>query len=452
MSFCSQCGRPTSSGVSLCAICSDLITPVGSGRSRWVKHWGAVLTGSLIVVFLLTVAFGVGIWTERRNSDSSQSMEPPAPTTTNQFADTDTDPPGSASGKVVPPVSPGISSIPSDTPTTTTTTTSLPPTLLPTLWAVASGTAPAAMGDDGSVVPYGAMNTIDGSSGTIWRVPGDGVGQRVHVRLAEPAEIVRIGLLPGDNATHVVTGADPHAQDPEIRVVRWIFEDGTEVVQDLSSGAQFQYVEIPEVVSTMVVVEILATADPDGVDYAAISEIEIYGRQPEGELFTAETTTYAHVFPLDPPNAGSYSPGGHGYPATDIFAFEDTPFVAVTSGLVDVVSAEDVWDPAVNDGATRGGLYVGFIGDDGIRYYGSHLSSVVDGIAPGIRVAPGQLLGFVGRSGNARETTPHLHFGISTPTYPGDWQTRRGQIDPVPFLDAWRSGDESATPNLDDIG
>ena len=61
-------------------------------------------------------------------------------------------------------------------------------------------------------------------------------------------------------------------------------------------------------------------------------------------------------------------------------------FVAVTDGVVDFVSTEDVWDPKVNDGATRGGLAVAIIGDDGVRYYGSHLSQVADVIAPGVRV------------------------------------------------------------------
>ena len=162
---------------------------------------------------------------------------------------------------------------------------------------------------------------------------------------------------------------------------------------------------------------------------------------------TTEPTMRIHVFPLDPPDAGSYSPGGHAYPATDIFAPEGTAFVAITSGVVEAVSRTDVWDPDVDDGATRAGRFVSLIGDDGLRYYGSHLSAVADGIEAGTRVEAGRLLGFVGRSGNARDTTPHLHFGISRPTFPEDWEVRRGEIDPIPFLDAWRSGDDTATPS-----
>jgi murein DD-endopeptidase MepM/ murein hydrolase activator NlpD len=163
---------------------------------------------------------------------------------------------------------------------------------------------------------------------------------------------------------------------------------------------------------------------------------------------TAAPVEPIHVFPLDPPEAGSYSAGGHSYLATDIFAAVGTPFVAVTSGLVQGVSRVDVWDPEVNNGANRGGLFVSLVGDDAVRYYGSHLSEVADGIEAGVRVEAGQLLGRVGISGSARDTPPHLHFGISRPTALDDWEIRRGEVDPVPFLDAWLSGDMTATPSV----
>jgi murein DD-endopeptidase MepM/ murein hydrolase activator NlpD len=126
-------------------------------------------------------------------------------------------------------------------------------------------------------------------------------------------------------------------------------------------------------------------------------------------------------------------------------------FVAVTSGVIDWVTRTDTWDPAINDPPTRGGLSVALVGDDGVRYYGSHLSQVADGIAPGVWVAAGTLLGLTGRSGDAVNTPAHLHFGISHPTSPDDWETRRGQINPYPYLNAWRTG-EQRRPNLDVVG
>jgi len=164
---------------------------------------------------------------------------------------------------------------------------------------------------------------------------------------------------------------------------------------------------------------------------------------------TETTTPFTYFFPVQPPILASFSEGvaSHGYPATDIFAPEGTKVVAVTSGVVDYVSFKDVWDPKLDDPATRGGLSVAIIGDDGVRYYGSHLSAIQVGIAPGIRVVVGQLLGYVGHTGDARNTESHLHFGISRPTFAEDWKTRRGQVDPYAYLFAWRSGLD-LTPGL----
>lgn len=154
-----------------------------------------------------------------------------------------------------------------------------------------------------------------------------------------------------------------------------------------------------------------------------------------------------YLFPVRSEGEVSYGREHHDYPAADIFCPIGSEFVAVTGGVVDFVSREDVWDPQVNDGATRGGLSVAIVGDDGVRYYGSHLSEVADGIEPGVRVEAGQLLGRTGHSGDARDTPPHLHFGISRPTTPDDWAVRRGEIRPYPYLQAWQRG-EAAVPDL----
>jgi murein DD-endopeptidase MepM/ murein hydrolase activator NlpD len=160
----------------------------------------------------------------------------------------------------------------------------------------------------------------------------------------------------------------------------------------------------------------------------------------------AAASAQGHVFPVQGAKV-SYSPYHHDYPAADIFCPVGSQFVAVTDGVIDYVSREDVWDPATDDPAVRGGLSVALIGDDGMRYYGSHLSAVADGIEPGVRVAAGQLLGLTGKTGDARSTSPHLHFGISHPTTPTDWKVRRGEISPYRYLRAWQRG-ENLTPAL----
>lgn len=136
----------------------------------------------------------------------------------------------------------------------------------------------------------------------------------------------------------------------------------------------------------------------------------------------------------------------HDYPAADIKARMGCAFVAPIGGVVQDVSRKDLWNGKTNLGKDRGGLSVSIIGDDGVRYYGSHLSKVEVGIESGVRVEAGQKLGEIGRTGSARGIPrPHLHFGISYQTQPGDWEIRRGAIKPWKYLEAWKKG-ESLSP------
>jgi murein DD-endopeptidase MepM/ murein hydrolase activator NlpD len=145
------------------------------------------------------------------------------------------------------------------------------------------------------------------------------------------------------------------------------------------------------------------------------------------------------VFPVRGCRADA-SQSHHDYPASDIFAAVGCLFVAPVDGRVDEVTRVDSWDPQTNRGADRGGLSVSVLGADGVRYYGSHLSAIQPGIAPGVTVRAGQPLGRTGKTGSARTTAPHLHFGISWPTGPDMWWIRRGAVAPQQFLASWRRG------------
>jgi len=142
-----------------------------------------------------------------------------------------------------------------------------------------------------------------------------------------------------------------------------------------------------------------------------------------------------------------YGPYHHDYPATDIFCPIGSEFLATTSGVVDFARFEDKWKPTADVPAERGGLAVAIIGDDGLRYYGSHLSAIADGIAVGVRVQAGDIIGYTGNSGDARTTPPHVHYGISRPTTPDDWKTRRGEIPPYDYLKSWENN-EMVTPDF----
>ncbi|HEY0699078.1 MAG TPA: M23 family metallopeptidase [Micromonospora sp.] len=147
--------------------------------------------------------------------------------------------------------------------------------------------------------------------------------------------------------------------------------------------------------------------------------------------------TRRYVFPVQTRNV-DYHPTHSVYPGTDIFADCGSPVVAVTDGTVLEVSRIDRFDSRGPLGPYNGGLSVSLLGDDGVRYYGSHLTEVSTGIEAGVRVQAGQRVGSVGRTGNANNVC-HLHFGISPPCRQiGDWWIRRGVVWPAPFLDSWK--------------
>jgi len=72
-----------------------------------------------------------------------------------------------------------------------------------------------------------------------------------------------------------------------------------------------------------------------------------------------------------------------------------------------------------------GGHTVSVIGDGGRKYYYAHLDSYAPNLEVGDYVTRNTVLGYVGSTGNADGTPPHLHFGIYTTT---------GAVNPLPLL------------------
>ncbi|BCY07115.1 M23 family metallopeptidase [Actinoplanes sp. L3-i22] len=144
-----------------------------------------------------------------------------------------------------------------------------------------------------------------------------------------------------------------------------------------------------------------------------------------------------YVFPVVGNN--SYAHTHHDYAATDIITNCGNTVRAVTDGTILVVNRVDRWKASVNAGETRGGLSISFLGDDGVRYYGSHLSKIDAKVKIGARVTAGQTIGKIGDTGDA--SACHLHFGISPACAKvGDWWNQRGTIFPWPYLDSWKAG------------
>ncbi len=155
--------------------------------------------------------------------------------------------------------------------------------------------------------------------------------------------------------------------------------------------------------------------------------------------FTPAQAAPVYVFPVTGCEV-NYAKAHHDYAATDILAKAGCKFVAPINGVVDEVNRIDAWSGKTNLGIDRGGLYVSIIGDDGVRYYGSHLRSIPASIQSGVVVKAGRFLGTIGATGSARGTAPHLHFGLSWPTPAQTWWVRRGEVLPWKYLDAWKAG------------
>ena len=163
---------------------------------------------------------------------------------------------------------------------------------------------------------------------------------------------------------------------------------------------------------------------------------------------TAANAAPIYVFPVVGCTA-TYAKTHHDYQATDIQAKAGCKYVAPIGGTITEVATKDIWNSKKNLGDTRGGLSVTLVGDDGVRYYGSHFKSIEPGIEPGVVVVAGQTLAYVGATGSARGTKPHVHFGISwpTPVESNVWWVRRGVLYPWPYLDAWKAGTDKSPFN-----
>lgn len=98
----------------------------------------------------------------------------------------------------------------------------------------------------------------------------------------------------------------------------------------------------------------------------------------------------------------------------DIFAPKGTPILSATSGFVYNIGENNL-----------GGQTVSVIGAGGRVYYYAHLDAYAPGLQIGDRVNTRTVLGYVGTTGNAQGTPPHLHFGIYTSS---------GAINPLPLL------------------
>lgn len=110
-----------------------------------------------------------------------------------------------------------------------------------------------------------------------------------------------------------------------------------------------------------------------------------------------------------------WGPGFRFHMGTDVFAARGTPIRSPIDGTV------------TSGSGSLGGIFVKVFQPDGTYFYMAHMEGLVEGFQEGMAVQTGDIVGYVGSSGNARGTPPHTHLGIYSPA--GD------ATDPKPILD-----------------
>jgi murein DD-endopeptidase MepM/ murein hydrolase activator NlpD len=106
--------------------------------------------------------------------------------------------------------------------------------------------------------------------------------------------------------------------------------------------------------------------------------------------------------------------GGRHHKGIDIFAPRNTPVRSVTAGIIDFKGMKGL-----------GGQVVTVTGPGGYRFYYAHLEDF--GLQEvGDWVEPGEVIGYVGNSGNAAISSTHLHYGIYEPS--------GRAVNPYPYL------------------
>jgi peptidoglycan LD-endopeptidase LytH len=115
--------------------------------------------------------------------------------------------------------------------------------------------------------------------------------------------------------------------------------------------------------------------------------------------------------------------GSREHEAIDILAPMGTPVVAVEDGTIARLFVSKA----------GGNTIYQFDPGREYSYYYAHLDRYADGLKEGAAVSRGQVIGYVGTSGNAPKNTPHLHFAIFRLTPEKQWWTGT-PIDPFDIL------------------
>lgn len=168
----------------------------------------------------------------------------------------------------------------------------------------------------------------------------------------------------------------------------------------------------------------VVSAEAPRIDQAAQAASTAQRLVPAGGglLFPIEPTPRCEVLN----NFGGYSKtfGSGGHEGVDIGAEVGQEVYAVEDGVL---------YRRFDDLSSSAGLGWGLWSVTDVKYRYYHLDSFAEGLAVGDRVERGQLIGYVGDTGNATPGGWHLHFEVRPGPHPNSGNA--DPVDPVPLLD-----------------
>ena len=169
-------------------------------------------------------------------------------------------------------------------------------------------------------------------------------------------------------------------------------------------------------------VDVPETPEPSGTEAITAEDVSLLTRQITMPLDGVDPTTLRSNF--DERRGG----GSRQHQALDIMAPRGTPIRSATAGRVLKLFT-----------SANGGLMV-YTADSSERWVlmYAHLDRYAPGLTDSSRLQRGEVIGYVGSTGNASPTAPHLHFAIARSADVKRWSRGR-PIDPLPVLVAARS-------------
>lgn len=170
--------------------------------------------------------------------------------------------------------------------------------------------------------------------------------------------------------------------------------------------------------------EVQASGDIEVVDPASAPPVAMAESIEVGPVGLAIPVAGIKVAQLTDTFTQARAGGARRHDAIDIMAPSGTPVVAAAPGTVEKLFFSD----------GGGGVTAYVRSPDGRwSYYYAHLQRYAPGLREGQRVKRGQVIGYVGSTGNANPEGPHLHFAINRMA-PGEKWHQGAPINPYPLL------------------